>query len=55
MSTLNDARMPSLKDKILAQAEEDAKKVEEVAEEKEKEDEDEKKGKGRRIKSKTKK
>ena len=43
MSTLTDARMSSLKDKHLAQAEEDAKNVEEVAEEKEKEDEEERK------------
>ena len=47
MSTLDDAKMPSLKDKILAQAES-------VVDEKEKGDEKEKKGKGRRIKSKSK-
>lgn len=48
MSTLNEAKMPSLKDKIIEQAESIEKElIEEVQEEK--------KGKGRRIKSKSKK
>ena len=45
--TLNDARMPFLNDKILAQAEA-------LKDEKEKDDVKEEQGKGRRIKSKTK-
>ena len=47
MSTLDEAKMPSLKDKILAQAEQ-------AAQEKAKEDVKGSQGKGRRIKSKTK-
>lgn len=48
MSTLNEAKMPSLKDKLIEQAEAAEKElIEEV--------QAEKKGKGRRIKSKSKK
>lgn len=47
MSTLNDARLPSLKDKLLAQEEEAMKEAD-------KEDRESKKGKGRIKKSKTK-
>ena len=39
--SLQHAKMPSLKDKIRAQAEADAKKAEEVREKKEREDEEE--------------
>ena len=53
MSTLDSAKLESLRDKHLAL--EAISKAEEVVEEKEKEDVEEKKGKGRRIKSKSKK
>ena len=53
MSTLDSAKLESLKDKHLAQ--EALALADVVIEEKEKEDVEEKKGKGRRIKSKSKK